>query len=724
MGFRSDLQRWTEAQLRRLAQDGDLAHAIRRLIDYPHEAGDQTPLDRGLIPGGLGVALRQNRLEIQQAMLLYNAGLLGLRSQQDYPLSIYAGTGVQTYFAGAGSIIPGSQAAQYLVGAGAYGGESCGSGTSIVFPPTPPALDNDNAYFSTVYLDEQSASELEDERADGESTSLSSLFTGLLRLGVQAKVGAGRPINELCPAAWLALDGNAHGLVRDDDYLYWLIQITQDGVSAAALENGPLTECYRLELAAGTITDANDALRVESILISDLTSTVAPVDLLAQVDLESIYGGRMPLAYGWHYTHAAPWDAVIVTSREGLFATVSNWYAEQTLAHVGITITTGAPVAVVTIDEKDTRVCGHPFQPPWMAPLPDNYAVCAVVIPPVGHSAGDSDAKAPLYAFYKRGAGSDELVTLRYTRKYSGGSVPWSPIELELCGANDTDSGTASWSSSSSIGGFSLGSTDWTGRQYAESGSYSQETIILSQGSSGANTVCSSPSGWDCTGGSMSDWLDANVPEGGEWGCDYFTETQNPHEYVNAYRQKIKEDGDYSESESQFAIVPGFDAEACYLGRGTSTTRTGKRVVTQNSTSDDFCETRLNVRWRYPGENFNPIGWSPWFKRTTTQDTDWPGGSTSETTYPGDSTATSGEIVLITGTGPDAQSLDDDVIGHWSAALGVATDNLCPGWGMMVSAPFGGDGLIYERSPGARIIDGGYPSLHSLPSFLRWVGYA
>lgn len=170
--------------------------------------------------------------------------------------------------------------------------------------------------------------------------------------------------------------------------------------------------------------------------------------------------------------------------------------------------------------------------------------------------------------------------------------------------------------------------------------------------------------------------------------------------------------------------MPGFDAEACYLGRGTSTTRTGKRVITKNSTSDSYCETRLNVRWRYPGQSYNPLGWSPWFKRTTTQDTDWPGGSTSETTYPGGSTATSGEIVLITGTGPDAQSLDDDVIGHWSAALGVATDNLCPGWGMKVSAPFGGDGLIYERSPGVQIVEGGYPSLLSLPSFLRWVGYA
>jgi len=249
-------------------------------------------------------------------------GAAAVTTPATYPIPIYANDAVQAYLGGAESPIPESSpaATQHLIGRA--------PGCS----PVSPTLDADDAYDSDVYATDS-----------GYLTSYDpSGYTGLMRLAVQAKLGAGKNVSELAP--WSIIPQNT-GLIRSDDFNYYVINIDSvNGVVAAPLACG--LECVRDWLErnkAGTLSPAlsdDDALRWEAYLMSRLTPATdaqgveIQYTVLNAAAMTSAYDGRLPLCHGWHFSRGDTNAGSIVTWRNGVGATTGDWYWETTLATV------------------------------------------------------------------------------------------------------------------------------------------------------------------------------------------------------------------------------------------------------------------------------------------------------------------------------------------------------------------------------------------------------
>ena len=149
-----------------------------------------------------------------------DSGVFSISASPTPPMLCYTGPSIQSYIAGSGTTHPTTASAQWLIGPTAKHTTQCYN-----WPVTPPVLDSNNAYPGHAYrVDNTSLAETENDP---------NLYTGLLRLAVQAKLGAGRQAAELCP--W-PLDGDTVGLHRSDNYVYHIISVTSSGCTARRLK--------------------------------------------------------------------------------------------------------------------------------------------------------------------------------------------------------------------------------------------------------------------------------------------------------------------------------------------------------------------------------------------------------------------------------------------------------------------------------------------------------
>jgi len=244
------------------------------------------------------------------------SGLYSLPGVPSFPLPVYAGTALASYIAGAGTPMPEIVPAEshHLIG---YA-PTC-TGPTIT-------LDGSSSYDSEVYT--ASVGALED------ANTWASNYTGLLRLAVQAKVGAGRDVEELTP--W-GLDGS-HGLLRTDTFDYFTIKASSSGVNARKMKTRLLcVKNWLTQYKAGSLsmTDA-DAIRFESYLLStiEVDDTTSDVELINAAGVANVYGGRNPFAYAWHFSRNWENAAAIVTYQVGAGATAGSYYWESTLAEL------------------------------------------------------------------------------------------------------------------------------------------------------------------------------------------------------------------------------------------------------------------------------------------------------------------------------------------------------------------------------------------------------
>jgi len=242
------------------------------------------------------------------------SGLYSLPGTPSFPLPVYAGTALAGYIAGSGTPIPEITPAEshHLIG---YA-PTC-TGPTIT-------LDGSSSYDSEVYT--ASVGALDD------ANTWASQYTGLMRLAVQAKVGAGRDVEELSP--W-GLDGN-HGLLRTESFEYFTIKASSSGVTARKMKTR--LQCVKTWLTqykkgSLSMTDA-DAVRFESYLLStiEVDDTTSDATLINAAGVANVYGGRNPFAYSWHFSRNWENEAAIVTYQVGAAATSGSYYWESTLA--------------------------------------------------------------------------------------------------------------------------------------------------------------------------------------------------------------------------------------------------------------------------------------------------------------------------------------------------------------------------------------------------------
>ena len=269
---------------------------------------------------------------------------------EEFPFQVYTDSGVEAYLTGSGTTIPGviPTAIEYLVQQEV---DIDGNLLSRVCPvdstkgladfPDTFSLDAKNSYTSLIYTKFARALQLFGYFVW--SLSKSSKYTGLMRFAVQAKNGVIGGVQSLGN-----INPNSTGLFRRSDYRYWMINTSEGGCTAQLMDTEQ--ECVRQWLAAGTVS----GVFWEALVLSGLTpADLAPAELLTAEDLEDVYDGRSPLAYGWHYSRGeVTQEASIVTIRQK--PGYETNYRDTTLARIDFTIpASGNPSAVLDLEEVD-----------------------------------------------------------------------------------------------------------------------------------------------------------------------------------------------------------------------------------------------------------------------------------------------------------------------------------------------------------------------------------
>ena len=336
-----------------------------------------------------------------------------------YPLKVYAGSALQSYIAGSESPIPESNPAttQHLLG--------FAPGCS----PVTPTLDSENAYNSTLYAT--------DKGALSSSETISTQYTGLMRLAVQAKSGSNRSVSDLAP--WTISPATC-GLLRSDTYEYFAVHIDSTGCTIAELEGG--LECVRDWLArnkAGTLTlNADDVVRWEAYLMATLkpardeNGAYITHSVLTSTQLESVYNGRAPLCNGWHFSRGWENECSIVAWRNGTLASTNSWYWETTLATVDFDVNATTPTATLTTPEADQEVSLY-----WQVDklwYPSGSNMQLKLPPASNYTAKDTSANnTAIYCFYDDSG--LQVVRHQHSKEAPAGSWPsWDAAERTECG--------------------------------------------------------------------------------------------------------------------------------------------------------------------------------------------------------------------------------------------------------------------------------------------------
>lgn len=349
------------------------------------------------------------------------------------PLRIYLGTTVDGYLSGGGTPMPETNPVEY---------EHLFDFAPGDCSKTMPVLDGGVSYPSQVYL--TSAGSVDNDNA--------MQYTGLMRLAVQAKIGAGRSQFELAP--W-PLDYTTCGIVRADDYTYYSVRVLPDGVTVALMHSE--LECVRdwLDRKATLGISADDAIRFESYLLSTLrpanesdgdTLEWTPIDA---VGMKAIYAGKAHLCHGWNWSTT---ECSTVTLAGSPSAPDSDWYYDTALGTI-----TFAP----QIDDAGCGAALAIVESGALSPSTNQLWY------PVGNGmqrmeAPDgkgfsSEASGPFYAFYQ----DEELQVCRLDQQAqtTAGGDPgtWHWNLYTEYGATVAED-EASWDEGSYIGGgFSVG---------------------------------------------------------------------------------------------------------------------------------------------------------------------------------------------------------------------------------------------------------------------------
>jgi hypothetical protein len=330
----------------------------------------------------------------------------------------------------------------------------------------------DMTYESGVYVDKAPGPDIEALQNIFEIERVNTLYsitpsitnhtsyTGIMRLFQQSLLGVGRIIGrttyfivpfdfidagadankKVCPFA--SVDPLNDGLIFSPDMVFWWVRIEPTKVvfSKMTLDAPEFVRSLLVGLYASWPSKLENTIRSMSIIMSFLQSdtTSDQIEILIP-ELSNVFGGREPLAWGWHFNHSYPWEASIVTISDGPDATKLSWYFTSTLAKLVFSFSDfdGLPSAELTIEAQDTE-----FYTPTQLRRPLLYMNCLFVPTIIGTTAkaGLTTKPVSLYCYYEIETNSRVLIKHRIntstlqTRNYTSIPLPPSRNEWYVCG--------------------------------------------------------------------------------------------------------------------------------------------------------------------------------------------------------------------------------------------------------------------------------------------------
>lgn len=363
------------------------------------------------ILGGYGVAFGYDPVDPEEIVLNVESGLCSFAQTDSPPLMINCGDYILNYLGLNGTHPPATTSDQYLIGEAR--GAPC-----VKWSEFAPRLSN-RAYQSTVMITEAKISEA--------FSYDPSLYSGLMRLAVQSKIGAGRRVKELSN---YQIQPNEFGIFRSTNYIYWVVWISEAGCYAQRMITNE--ECLRQKLIdwkAGRLAmGEEDAKRMEVYLMSTLEVDIlsAEVELLAASQLADIYTGRSPLGYGWKFSRKWENECSVVAIKEGPMSEPTAWYWMATHAVVSFGVGDDLISASIAYHAQDVHFGVGPIDKIWYP-----YGTASkLLLPPVGYVYAQVGDSVPIYCFYT----DNGLCVVRYTM---GKSQPSKTIDdIPICNRN------------------------------------------------------------------------------------------------------------------------------------------------------------------------------------------------------------------------------------------------------------------------------------------------
>lgn len=369
----------------------------RRMRCYSNQNG-AAPIDMVWIETIGGV--------VEPATFVMESGLLAWTEiDQEFPVKIYTGEALATYFA--------MDRSAYMQGTLEKQEDPPDSGEySYVWPGDSPPMVN-GQYDSITWVDQNpdngSVPEFSEVPHD-EALFNPCLFTGLMRLAVQAKIGARQGVQGLMPDGWGAADGRSHGLLVDPGGGYWICEITSNRCRA-----WPLLVDADVAAAVDGMAEPTDKEQVLGRAWKLAYATAAPLpdpqegpspEVMLWHQSEPLEG--WPLAHGWHYNNAGTAAVAVYISGEGegdrrsrgtLHAATFDFVKNEAGAY--------KPEGAVSASESGYFIFHELGTSLWI-PAVDHYEL---LDGDAEHTYLCAGAVAPLYAFYDH---ADQCVILRY----------------------------------------------------------------------------------------------------------------------------------------------------------------------------------------------------------------------------------------------------------------------------------------------------------------------
>ena len=234
-------------------------------------------------------------------------------------------------------------------------------------------------------------------------------YTGLLRLAVQAKCGAGRHFNEdLHPDGKsnpVPLTPTVHGIIKHfeaGDLRYWLVGIDGDFVNIAPLKFDGPTELIRRKIADGDLSFDEQNI-FEAYILAGAKLDYAKVRSHNLNLTTELPGG--PITHGWHFARSGDKCAVVHLAHHPTLP--ASW--ETKCGEITFNFDGDSPNPVLTVVDEGIVNPGNDRifigQVLW-----NQYLVCGLMSP------DDISTRGPIYCFYIDGGslGSDELTIISH----------------------------------------------------------------------------------------------------------------------------------------------------------------------------------------------------------------------------------------------------------------------------------------------------------------------
>ena len=374
------------------------------------------------------------------------------------PLLIYAGAGLQEYFEGDGTVLPGGEHADvdapvYLVQGIDDPALTCPQDPDRSIPDWPTdapelgaelqtlmSLTRYEAYSSVVYIEHQKL------LAITHYCSPPGRYSGLLKLAAQAKLGRGS--SPVALAAWsdtlCRLESGRDGLFRDEAGVYWLFRIDVNGCYAHRMRVADCMLCVDQWIKDG-LGSAEDLVKYQALVFSALTPDpqYADVELVSGDVLQDVYDPNVASndyyknalgLWGWHYSHGhlgtgdgELYEASIVTHEYGKTTTA---YRSAYRYKIVFDLNGDVPTAAFSVEESGVQwepsVNDLIFYPHAGV---DGNKLCYVAR---STSSVPQGANAPLYCWYYP---DKEMEIIRYSWRVTDNSPSADDGHSKLCGA-------------------------------------------------------------------------------------------------------------------------------------------------------------------------------------------------------------------------------------------------------------------------------------------------